>query len=343
MLNTGHFRKIDTDLHININQKPHVMRVPHLKSILISSVVLLMLASCGKLRDLLNSDIQQFNQDSNTYKSELDQIDNDINNALSDIEGFGKTDYHDEIFSSPLCGVTIDCTDISQGVLYFNFDGVTPCFSPSRTRAGQIKVELINGNTWAEAGAVLKQTFIDFKVTRLSNSRSIEFDGVKILKNLNDHNWWQFLLGNIEYSYESRSVGMMVSFDNGQAAEWNHTRTITWNFSPQGTDPDIPYAYIGFTAEGDTTLNGVSGVDSWGVNRFGSDFVTYYNQPLASNTYCGLWRFNAGQLVHEVNGDDYTLTLGVNQTGDPTTNTCAYGFEVSWNVGNNSNSQVFSY
>ncbi len=301
------------------------------------------LAGCGALKKLLDAKIEQFNEDSNTYKAELDQADNDINDALADIDGFGKTDYHDQIFSSPLCGVTIDCTEIANHILYFNFDGTTPCFSPSRTRAGQIKVELIEGNAWADAGAVLKQTFTDFKVTRLSNGRSIEFNGVKTLKNLDGHDWWQFLLGNTDFSYESRSLDMQVAFDNGSSAEWNHARTVTWSYSPAGTDPDVPYAYIGFEAQGDTTINGTSGIDSWGVNRFGSDFITYYNQPITSNTYCGLWRFNSGQLVHEVDGDDYTLTLGVDQNGNPTSNTCAYGFEVSWNVGNNSNSAVFSY
>lgn len=314
-----------------------------LKIALVSLVVTATVAGCGLFKGLLDAQIEQFNNDSNTYKAELDQADNDINDALADIDGFGKTSYHNEVFSSPLCGVTIDCTEINQGILYFNFDGVTPCFSPSRTRAGQIKVELIEGNSWADAGAKLKQTFIDFKVTRLSNGRSIEFDGVKTLKNLQGHDWLQFIQGNTDFSYESRALAMDVAFDNSQSAVWNHARTVTWSYVPAGTDPNVPYAYVGFAAQGDTTINGTSGMDSWGVNRFGSNFVTYYNQPITSNTYCGLWRFNSGQLVHEVDGDDYTLTLGVDQQGNTTSNTCAYGFEVSWNVGNNSNSQVFSY
>jgi outer membrane murein-binding lipoprotein Lpp len=317
------------------------------KSVLkVAAVIFLtgsVLAGCGLLQKVLDAQIEQHNLDSNTYKAELDQVDNDINDALADIDGFGKTDYHDEIFSSPLCGVTIDCTDVSQGILYFNFDGTTPCFSPSRTRAGQIKVELIQGNAWAEQGAVLRQTFTDFRVVHLASGRSIEFDGTKTLKNLDGHDWWQFLLGQTDFSYESRSVDMQVSFDNGATANWNHARTITWSYHPANTVPGIPYAHIGFEATGDTTLSGATGVDSWGTNRFGSDFVTYYTQPLVSNSYCGFWRFNSGELVHEVNGDDYTLTLGVNQDGSPATGTCAYGFEVSWNVGNNSNSQVFSY
>lgn len=319
------------------------MKYSVLKITAVAFVAVGLLAGCAALRNLLDSKIEQFNTDSNTYKAELDQADNDINDALSDIDGFGKTDYHDQIFSSPLCGVTIDCTDVNQGILYFNFDGTTPCFSPSRTRSGQIKVELVAGSQWADANAVLKQTFTDFKVTRLSNGRSIEFDGVKTLKNLNGHDWWQFLLGNADFAYESRAIDMDITFDNSQTAVWNHARTVTWNYAPAGSDPNVPYAYIGFHATGDTTINNVSGIDSWGVNRFGSDFITFYTQAISSNTYCGLWRFNSGQLVHEVDGDEYQLTLGVDQNGDPSSTTCAYGFEVSWEVGNNSNSAVFSY
>ncbi|MCF8276705.1 MAG: hypothetical protein K9J17_08225 [Flavobacteriales bacterium] len=319
------------------------MKYSILKIAAVAMFVTAFIVGCGAFRKLLDAKIEQFNTDSNTYKAELDQADNDINDALSDIDGFGKTDYHDQIFSSPLCGVTIDCTDVNQGILYFNFDGTTPCFSPSRTRAGQIKVQLVAGNSWAEAGAVIKQTFSNFKVTHLSSGRSIEFDGIKTLKNVNGHNWWQFLQGTSDLTYESRSLDMAVSFDNGQSASWNHARTVIWSYSPAGNDPLIPYAYIGFEANGDTTINGTSGIDSWGVNRYGSDFITYYTQAIHSNTYCGLWRFNSGQLVHEVDGDDYTLTLGVDQSGNPASGTCAYGFEVSWNVGNNSNSAVFSY
>jgi len=94
---------------------------------------------------------------------------------------------------------------------------------------------------------------------------------------------------------------------------------------------------------GDTSLNGIATVDSWGTNRYGQPFVTYYNQELVSNTYCGLWRPNSGELVHEVDGDTYTLTLGVDQNGNAATGNCAYGFEVSWDINGTANSQVFSY
>ena len=85
-----------------------------------------LLSSCFKNRNnaQLDANIEQHNKDANEYKGQLDQTDNDINNALSDIPAFGKNESGLEIFSSPLCGCTIDSTDIANKILYFNFDGL---------------------------------------------------------------------------------------------------------------------------------------------------------------------------------------------------------------------------
>src|SRR5687767_2916168 len=69
----------------------------------------------------LDAETEQFNEDANTYKSESDQADSDINNALEDIPGFGKMA---GALSSPLCGVLIDdSTQISNKIVFFHFDG----------------------------------------------------------------------------------------------------------------------------------------------------------------------------------------------------------------------------
>lgn len=304
--------------------------------------VIFALPACN-LKNLLDNKVQQFNEDSNKLKAELDNADKDINNALSDLPGFGKAEGASEVFSDPLCGVVIDTSQLSQNIVTFNFDGTTPCFSPSVTRSGQIVVELVGGTAWANPGAVLKETFIDYKITRLSDNKSIMFNGIKHLTNVNGHTWWQFLLGQTEFMYRERAFDIEVTFDNNETATWNSARTITWSYHPANTVAGIPYAHIGFKANGDTTYNGTATTDSWGVNRFNQDFVTFYNSEIRSNTYCGLWRPTQGELVHEVDGDSYTLTLGVNQSGSLATGTCAYGFKVAWTVNNNSNSAVFSY
>jgi hypothetical protein len=312
-------------------------------------VVSVIIAACKKDQTTtvdqpnLDSNVSQFNSDANYYKSESDQADNDINNSLSDIPAFRSSAHGATTLSSPLCGVTIDSSQIASKILYYNFDGVTPCFSPSRTRSGQIKVQLTSGTHWSDVGAVLTLTYINFMVTRLSDNKSIKFNGVKTLKNLNGNNWLGFLLSTATLRYQERALNINVAFDSTHVAIWNSARITEWGYVQSGTNPNIPYAYITFSASGDTTLNGQTNVDSWGTNRFGSTFVTYYNSPLISNTYCGLWRFNSGELVHVVNSNNFTLKLGVDQSGNPTPYTCAYGYKVSWTIAGVSNSIVLSY
>jgi hypothetical protein len=221
--------------------------------------------------------------------------------------------------------------------VYFNFDGVTPCFSPSRTRSGKIKVQLTSGNKWADVNAVLTITYIDFKVTRLSDNVSVKLNGVKTLQNVNGNNWLGFLLGTSHFLYRERSNNIQVTFDDNSQSVWNTAKLTTWKYSPSDTK-------ITFTADGDTSMNGLTKVDSWGVNRYNYNFTIHFNSPWTSNTYCGLWRPISGEVVYKIVDNDFKLTLGVNQNGDPSTLACAYGYKVTWtNSNGNVVSAVFSY
>jgi hypothetical protein len=274
--------------------------------------------------EALEANDKQFNADANFYKGESDQSNDDINTALKDIPAFrGGSVSVPEVLSSPLCGVTIDSSQIDSLVLFFNFDGVTPCFNPTRTRSGQIKVRLTSGAHWSDVNAVLTIDYINFKVTRLYDNKSIRFNGTKTLQNINGNDWLGFILGTATLKYRERALSIHVDFDNGSNATWNCARITQWNYTPSSSK-------ITFTASGDTTLNSYSNVDSWGVNRFGMAFTTNYNSPVVSNTYCGLWNFISGELVHHVNNRDFTLTLGVDQNGNPTPYACAYGYKVTW-------------
>jgi hypothetical protein len=304
----------------------------------------LFVASCKKEKDdddkpkteTLDPQAKQHNDDANSYKGEVDQADDDINQAIEDYPSMSGNVVrpHDAIrsvLSSPLCGATIDSSQLSSKKLIFNFDGVTSCFSPSRIRSGQIVVQLTTGTYWKDAGSILTITYNNFKVTRQSDNKSIMFNGVKTLKNINGNDWIGFLLGTSTFRYQERASNINVTFDNSLSATWNSARMTEWHYYPPHTGvPDVAYAFIAFSSSGDTTVNGYNNADSWGVNRFGYSFTTYYNSAVSSNSYCGLWRFTNGELVHHVNNKDYTLTLGVDPNGSPYTGPCAYGYKVSW-------------
>lgn len=316
------------------------MKQPIYALLLATALIGMSLSSCKKddKEDVkLNEEFKQFNDDSNFYKGESDQADNDINNAIRDIPAFGRGA---GVQSSPLCGVTIDSTQLAQKILFFNFDGVTPCFSPSRTRDGQIKVQLTSGNYWSDVNAVLTITYINFKVTRLYDNKSITFNGVKTLKNINGNDWLGFLSSTSTLKYQERAYNIQVLFNSGATAIWNSARISEWSYDPSGPG-GLPKIDIAFN--GDTVLNGFTNVDSWGINRYGNPFTTYYTTPWISNTYCGLGRPIAGQLTHNVSSSNFVLTLGVDQNGNPSPYDCAYGFKVNWSVNGNTYVSVLSY
>jgi hypothetical protein len=298
----------------------------YLGVLLLSSLIV---TSCKKREKeiALDEETKQFNEDANEIKSESDNVDNDINSSINNTSIGGRTSAS---YSSELCGVTIDSSQIANKILFYNFDGSTPCFSPSRTRGGQIKVELINGNSWKDVGAVLKLTYINFKIIKLSNNKSIQFNGVKTLKNVNGINWFTFLTSASNFKFQSRALNVNVTFENGDQAIWNSARITTWDYIAANVTPGIPYGYVKFTSNGDTIRNGISNIDSWGTNRNGQIFQTYYQSPWVSNSYCGFWRPVSGNLSHQVGIYNLGLQLGVNQNGDPSTLTCAYGYKVSW-------------
>ena len=307
--------------------------------LLASSIV----TSCKKREKeiALDEETKQFNEDANEIKSESDNVDNDINSSINNTSIGGRTSAS---YSSELCGVTIDSSQIANKILFYNFDGSTPCFSPSRTRGGQIKVELINGNSWKNVGAVLKLTYINFKIIKLSNNKSIQFNGVKTLKNVNGINWFTFLTNASNFKFQERALNVNVTFENGDQATWNSARITTWDYIAANVTPGIPYGYVKFTSNGDTTINNMPNTDSWGVNRNAHFFYTYYQSPWISNSYCGFWRPISGTLSHQVGASNLGLQLGVDQSGNTSTLSCAYGFKVSWTPsGGNTQSEIISY
>jgi hypothetical protein len=271
----------------------------------------------------LDSKVHQFNDDASQYKGESDQATDDINNSLKDISNFGRYHGPEVTTVSPMCGCTIDSSQKANKIIFFNFDGTTPCFTPSKTRGGQIKAQLTAGNRWSDQGAELTLTFINFKVTRLFDNKSVTINGVKKMTNINGNNWFLFITGAQNLKYRERAMNVNVAFDNGSTATWNSARTTEYNYNPSNQ-------VITFKANGDTTLAGKTNVDSWGINRFNQTFSTQYSKPWVSNSYCDFGRPISGEFTHTVAAANFTFTLGVNQQGNPTTLQCAYGVKVSW-------------
>ncbi|MBL0048768.1 MAG: hypothetical protein IPP32_11810 [Bacteroidetes bacterium] len=327
----------------NVQKQTSIFRKLNFKnmqraSICIAVLLILGTISSCKKKDSdpepeLDAQTQQFNDDANKYKNESDEVSDNINAYIKDIPAFGRMAGP---ASTPICGVTVDSSQLAQKILFFNFDGVTSCLSPSRIRSGQIKVQLTSGVHWSDPGAVLTETFINYKVVRQSDNKSITINGVKKITNVNGNNWLGFILGTANLKYKERAFNVQVKFDNAQTATWNSAHVTEYSYAPASSKTT-------FSCLGDTSLNGYSNVSAWGVNRFSQTFTTNYNSAWVSNSYCGFWRPISGELVHHVNNSDFTLTLGVDQNGVPNNANCSYGYKVTWVSGNSNGSVVLSY
>lgn len=277
-------------------------------------------------------------EDNNDSKSESDQTNSDIDKILESfptINGRQATD----TLKNVVCGCAVDKSQLANKTLILKFDGVTSCLSPSRLRSGTITITLINGEHWSDAGARLKVVFSNYKVIRQRDNKFWNFNGTKYLTNVNQRNWPAILLGSDSVLVKERANGIKVDVEGGSLV-YNVARATTWKYVKSQTTAN----YIQLSALGDTIINGVNNIDTWGTNRFGKAFTNHYLSRWVSNTYCEIWRPVQGEIVHESNGNKLTIKLGVGTDGNPHTGDCAYGWKLSWLLSNGAlGEKVFSY
>ena len=306
-------------------------------------ITLLLLSACRKEADTKpEPDSQSLNQveDNNDLKSESDQTNTDVSDAIGNFPGLNGGRIAATNTRKTICGCTVDSAQLGSRVLILNFDGTTPCGSPSRTRGGSIRIELIQGISWAQAGARLKITHNNYKVTRLRDAKSWTFNGDKYLSNVLGSNWAGFLSGTDSLVYRERSSNMNILFSGGASASYSIARLTSWKIAGK---PGIAN-FIQFSAIGDSTVNSIPNTDTWGSNRFGKPFFSHYLKRLRSNTYCGVWRPVDGTLVHQSEGNKFTLSFGVNEQGNADTRDCAYGWKLNWLLSNGSSGEkIFSF
>jgi len=284
----------------------------------ISAIVIT--SGCKKAPASTLNEQQQHNQDVSNTKSESDNVNVDVNNAVSG-ENFGK---NNSVDNTNICGGTIDASNASgsQPYILINFDGQTPCGSPSRIRSGQIKVQLVTGTAWHNPGSVLAVTYNNYKVVFTSDNHSMLFHGQKFLTDQNGINWLTWLSGLDTLSLKENTSNITVQFETGQTASWNWDRVSKWWLSG---------ATIYAVVNGDS-LNGNQVIDSWGQTRWGTYYTTYMNTPWQANSNCGWWRPTAGQYTSTTTNFTVGATFGTDASGTPVNSGCPNYFDLTWTI-----------
>lgn len=263
---------------------------------------------------------QEQSADESLVQNESENSLNEVNVALSG-SGFGK--------AGSIAGATVnDSSFISEHKLIITYNGTSA--DGRRTRTGQIVVQLINGNNWGDAGAVLKIEYINFRITHIASGKSITVNGNHIVTNVSGGR--SFVDASVTHMIRG---AITISFDNTSA-------TRTWQVARRRVVTAAGGNYE-VTISGDTTLTGTNNIVVWGINRAGNPFYTQISQPVVWNSTCPAGP-SAGIKIHKGIAHEITVTFGVDASGNPVTGTCPYGFRINWtNLRNQAKTAVISY
>ncbi|HXB12434.1 MAG TPA: hypothetical protein VNZ45_10635, partial [Bacteroidia bacterium] len=116
---------------------------------------------------------------------------------------------------------------------------------------------------------------------------------------------------------------------------WNlhRTRVINRNASNDTT----------ITTRGDTIVNGINYISSWGQTRFSQNYYTSVTTPIFQDV-SGSTYYNPLSGVKSVQGisEPLVITYGVDQSGTPVVSN-PFGYKMMWTNTNGAQNSVISY
>jgi hypothetical protein len=300
--------------------------------------------ACKKKQEFKKED-GQASADNRTVQSENDAAVNDVNTEIGNNTFLhGRTSGNASIKSAlgiTATGYTIDTTGAHLGTIKINYDGTT---INNRTRTGSIRLTIQNyaaGKRWKQAGCVLQVDYLSYKITRASDSKSVQFNGTQLLTNETGGSWWELLILKTQSSLATSVTGtnLNVLFEDGKTAVYNINRRFTYTF---------PNNILTCTGEGIGSSNNLSSLENYGTTRDGDAFTSQVSTPIVWNFTCGWWAPIQGEAVIKVDSKDFSLdcTFGVDASGNPVSvgaNQCPYGWKVEWSYKNKTSKKIFGY
>jgi hypothetical protein len=291
------------------------MKKNFIKPLILATAVAAMLVSCNRRdNDLTPDDTTEqttTSSDEANVTSYVEDLVKDVNDVVSGSSSSGA-----RVEGASICGATIDSTS-AKGNIILNFDGSTTC-NGRRTRSGTVTVSLTKGSKWTEAGAQLTVVLANYKVTRVSDNKSVTLNGTKTITNVNGGLIKSIASG--ETIVHKIKGNMAVTFDDGSVRAWQIARKRT--FSNNSSVYKV-------TLEGDTSIAGIGNVDVWGTNRFSNPFYGVISSPIVRTSTCD-YDAVSGVKVHKGLAREITITFGVDSNGDVVTSTCPYGYKAAW-------------
>lgn len=306
------------------------------------------LTGCKKKKAFKNED-GQASADTRNVQSENDIAMNEINtetgnNTLMHGRTFGVSEASQV---RTALGITayqysVDVTNASSGSILINYNGKS---ENNRIRTGSIRLTIVDyasGKRWKDAGCVLKVDYLNYKVTRTSDDKSVELNGTQNITNISGSSWFELIFSPTHPSIITSVTGtdLNVTFDGGKTAVYNINRRFTYSLPSGGV--------LTCTGEGIGSRDGLSSLENYGKTRDGDSFTSQVSTPVVWNITCGAWAPIQGEVNIKVEDKEFTLKclFGVDKNGNSVTvgsNDCPYGWKVEWTHKKKTNKKIFGY
>lgn len=235
---------------------------------------------------------------------------------------------------------SVDTTGAYLGTIKLNYNNTT---SNNRTKTGSIKLTILNypAKKWKDAGCVLKVEYISYKVTRASDGKSVELNGIQNLTNETGGTWLELVILKTQPSMVASVTGnsLNVIFEGNKTAVYNINCRYTYT---------LPGGILTCKCEGIGVSNGYNNLENYGTNRDGIAFTVQVIKPLIWNWTCGSWAPAEGMISIKASDRIFSVAIffSVDSAGNvviPSSNQCPYGWKLEWVNSGVSDKRIFGY
>ena len=276
----------------------------------------------------LQAKVTQNSEDQTNIQNDDDARANDATTAAETVPGFGlnavNNSAHFGTFgadttvindSTSFSWFIIDKTPFKSKIprIILRYKGIKESQTGYK-KVGIITVDLINGKKWTDTGAILRETD---SVYITYNGKTRFYNCVRFVTNVSG-GYYNISQKPNPFVYTMHAYGSITFEDGTQRTYWI-TRRNSFNKSNPFT----------FSVAGDTTINSNS-CTIGGVTRYGANFLVQAPEAISSNLVCGYVNPTLGERILAYGTEAVTITYGVDDTGTPITNGCAYGFKINW-------------
>lgn len=294
-------------------------------------------SSNNNSNDTSQADLQTQADDQSRVSTETDATFNDVNTAMeqsSTVTGssqnrvvrYGVTTdggNQDTVKGSLVCNalVTYDTID-NPHTITITYNGKTP--DSLRIRTGAVVISWAAGTRWTTAGDQITVQLQNLKIVRILDNKAITFNGTHTYTNVTGGSLLTLLLTHgTPITHSITSSNMSVTFDDGSQRTWSFARERVYSYSNG----------LVITESGTHTSGSMTNISEWGTNRFGNPFTAQIATPLTAMVCNNALQVTAGVYVLTNNAGVFTLTLGLDASGNAISGCSVNGiyyFQLVW-------------